>query len=318
MLNISKLQLIEEAAPEKTFTFEKGAINVVLGRNHSGKTALCRFLCGLPTHVSGEVRINGELLDDPNDRTRRSALVYQAFVNYPNWTVAENIASPLKAAGKSRDHVTQRVRELAERVRIDNLLDRKPNELSGGQQQRLAIARALAKEPDVLVMDEPFVNIDYKLREELEDELRYLIEGTDTCLIYATSDPRDALSLADTLLLLKDSRLVQFGESLDIYRNPASLAAADLLSDPGINLLAANKAVRPEHISLENQEGLSFAVTIRGVETNGAETYLHADVITDDEVTREWVVKLRGMQEIESGVETTLFVHHRDLLEFGV
>lgn len=315
-LAISKLQLAPESSPADDFSFDHGAINVVLGRNLSGKTPLCRFLCGLPTPATGEMMINGRQLHDPKERMIRAALVYQAFVNYPNWTVRDNIASPLKAVGVPGREIEERVSRLAGKVRIEGLLNRKPDELSGGQQQRLAIARALAKDPELLVMDEPFVNIDYKLREELEDELRDLIAGTETCLIYTTSDPRDALSLADRLLLLQDSKVMQHGRPLDLYRNPSSLAAADLLSDPGVNLLRSNQAVRPEHVHLEPGEGVELESTITGVETNGAETYVHADVTPEGEITREWVIKLRGMRQISPGEKKRLFVNQEDLLEF--
>jgi glycerol transport system ATP-binding protein len=318
VLSLSGLQLGPDRPATPDLEFCPGSINVVLGRNHSGKTALCRLVAGLPSPATALVRIDGEEQGRDIARSRPVAMVYQAFVNYPNWNVADNIASPLKAGTLGRltaSDINRRVRELASKVRIEELLHRMPDELSGGQQQRLAIARALAKEPKVLVMDEPLVNIDYKLREELAEELRFLVRDTQTCLVYATSDPRDALSLADSLVLLQDGEVLQTGEPLDVYRYPHGFAAADLMSDPGINRLGRSGAVRPEHVLLEPGEGLSFAATISGVETNGAETYLHASVVLDSEVC-EWVVKLRGMKDLRPGDEATLHVRAMDVLNF--
>ena len=323
MLLLSELQLAPYKSLAPDIEFSSGSINVVLGRNHSGKTALCRLLAGLSTPATAKVSINGTEQTSGVDRSWPVTMVYQAFVNYPNWNVADNIASPLKAGALGRlsaSEIDRRVRELAAKVRIEELLHRMPHELSGGQQQRLAIARALAREPQVLVMDEPLVNIDYKLREELAGELKFLVDDTNTCLVYSTSDPRDALSLGDSAVLLQDGEVLQVGEPLDIYRYPRSIKAADLLSDPGINRISATEAVRPEHISLEPikeqpQDGLSFAATISGVETNGAETYLHANVATANEAC-EWVVKLKGMKDVQPGDKPTFHVRPEDVLTF--
>ena len=140
--------------------FAAGAITVVLGGNDAGKTKLCRLIAGLPSEADGQVLLDGMDLGTQPLRQRPVAMVYQAFVNYPNLTVAQNIGSPL---GKNAD--PDRVQELAETLQIAPLLQRFPHELSGGQQQRVAIARALAKRARVLVLDEPLVNLDFKLRE---------------------------------------------------------------------------------------------------------------------------------------------------------
>ena len=323
MLLLSELQLAPYKSLAPDIEFCSGSINVVLGRNHSGKTALCRLLAGLSTPATAKVSINGTERTSGVDRSWPVTMVYQAFVNYPHWNVADNIASPLKAGALGRlsaSEIDRRVGELAAKVHIEELLHRMPHELSGGQQQRLAIARALAREPQVLIMDEPLVNIDYKLREELAGELKFLVDDTDTCLIYSTSDPRDALSLGDLAVLLQDGEVLQVGEPIDVYRYPRSIEAADLLSDPGINRISATEAVRPEHISLEPnarpEDGLSFAATISGVETNGAETYLHADVTTAKEQC-EWVVKLKGMKDVHQGDQLTFHVGRKDVLKFA-
>ena len=318
MLLISQLRLGPGKAVVPDIEFESGSVNVVLGRNHSGKTALCRLLAGLPTPATARISINGRKQTMGVDRSWPVSMVYQAFVNYPNWNVAENIASPLKARSSDRlsaAGINNRVRQLAEKVHIEELLHRMPHELSGGQQQRLAIARALAKEPQVLVMDEPLVNIDYKLREELAGELKSLVADSNTCLVYSTSDPRDALSLGDFTMLLQDGKVLQAGKPIDVYRDPLNFQAADLLSDPGINPLGDEAAVRPEHVSLDPVDGLTFTATISGVETNGAETYLRAEVDMVDK-SRAWVVKLKGMRNVHPGERVSFYIREADVLTF--
>lgn len=285
-------------------------ITVILGRNQSGKTALCRLIAGLDSTATGLVRLDGVEL---TRHQRPVALVYQAFVNYPHWTVAQNIASPMLAGDRVSD---ERVAELADLLQIGHLLDRFPHELSGGQQQRLAIARALAKSPRVLVMDEPFVNIDYKLREALNQELRMLAEVTGVSLVLSTSEPRDALHLADQLVLLDAHDVIQIGEPVQIYNAPSNVTAADLLADPGVNRISETEFVRPEHISLTGvvSDGKTFASTITGIETNGHETYLHADVSVPGD-TAEWVVKLPGMQQLMVGDRCELSIRTDDVLE---
>ncbi|MEM8768938.1 MAG: ABC transporter ATP-binding protein, partial [Pseudomonadota bacterium] len=224
--------LLKSGAQPITHRFEAGRITVVLGRNHSGKTLLTRTLAGLEGPLAGDIRLDGESLVGISPGERSVALVYQAFVNYPGWSVFENIASPLKARRVDAAEVEATVQDLAEKLELDGLLDRLPEQLSGGQQQRVAIGRALAKGADVLVMDEPLVNLDYKLREALQLELAALLHELGLTVIYTSSDPRDAFALGDDLVLLAEHSLLQSGTPLDLYEAPATPAACDLMSDP--------------------------------------------------------------------------------------
>ena len=316
MIRVTSLRLKEDKPGCQDLQFSKGSINVVLGRNRSGKTALCRTLAGLPGPACGDLEIDGRAYEaNQAPGSRPVALVYQAFVNYPHWTVEQNIASPLVADGVE-DNV--RVCELAELLQIGHLLDRLPSELSGGQQQRLAIARALAKSPDLLVMDEPFVNIDYKLREALVAELRLLTDEVGVTLLYATSDPADAMGLADQLFLIGDHEIIQRGEPLHLYQNPLSFDAADLMSDPGVNAYDNGEYVRPEHLRLVRTEsaGLCVAGKITGVETNGAETFVHADVSVPIG-NQSWVARQRGMLDVLVGQEAWLWADAADVLNLN-
>jgi glycerol transport system ATP-binding protein len=191
-----------------------------------------------------------------------------------------------------------------------------PAELSGGQQQRVAIGRALAKSARVLLLDEPLVNLDYKLREALEFELREILHAERLVVVYTTSDPRDAFNLGDQVLLLADHRFLQYGAPIEVYERPISPAAADLMSDPGVNGCDREDArwiVRPEHLTLQPPPGPheSFLLTVQGVETNGSETYLHGSMAGE-----HWVAKLQGLHPVSVGERVTLHVAREAMLAF--
>ena len=306
--------------------FASGTLNVVLGRNRSGKTNLCRLIAGLNCSATGDVNLDGEMISDLRPQARSVAVVFQAFVNYPNWTVAQNIASPMRAQGVARRDRDVRVRQLAEILGLEDLLQRLPNELSGGQQQRVAIARALAQRARVLLLDEPLVNLDYKLREALVLELQGLLQQTDTTVIYTTTDPKDAFALGDEVLLLGDHCKLQSGAPLEVYQRPVGFVAADLMSDPGVNafvtpatLVAAARhaAVRPEHVHLNaaalGNECSTFDMQVQGQETSGDETFIHG--IVDG---NRWVIRRPGMVSVTPGQHLSVSVRTDDILRFGV
>lgn len=303
------VRLREGAAPFD-LNLEPGKITVVLGGNDAGKTNLCRLLAGLHCSASGTMRLGGESLDTLPTRQRPVAMVYQAFVNYPNLTVAQNIGSPLRAQGKQG--IEARVQDLAERLRISELLQRFPHELSGGQQQRVAIARALAKDAPILLLDEPLVNLDFKLREALEQELRELLVNEQKVIVYTSSDQRDAFTLADHVVLLAGGRLVQQGPAMQLYSAPADVTAMSLLADAQLNPLPGqdNTWVRAEHLLLENAD-LDFEMQVLGVETNGLYTYLHGAV---DE--HEWVARVPGLLSLQPGARVTVGVRSEDVVRF--
>ncbi len=312
MLELTDVRLPGASLPF-AHTFAAGEISVVLGANQSGKTDLCRLIAGLPTRASGAVAIDGEAVV-AGPRRRPVAMVYQAFINYPNLTVAENIASPLKARRQPRAEIDAAVEALAAKLGLEGLLGRRPAELSGGQQQRLAIARALAKDARVLLLDEPLVNLDFKLREALQSELRSLLKASATVVIYTTSDPRDAFALGDEVMLLAAGEKLQAGVPIEVYTNPSSLAAMQLLSDPGVNLFERDghtHAVRPEHLRVDVDGELSFDLAVTANETNGDESFVHGLVNE-----REWVVRTRGMLEALPGEVLRVSVRADDIRRF--
>ncbi len=312
MLAITKLDL----GGERGFThrFAAGAISVVLGRNNSGKSRLARTIAGLEPSPPGTLNLDGIDIGRIDARHRRIGLVYQAFVNYPNWNVFRNIASPLVAQGEDARAIARTVRELAGRLQIESLLERLPSELSGGQQQRVAIARALAQGGRVLVMDEPLVNLDYKLREELETQLRQLLLTADLAVVYMTSDPRDAFNLGDEVVLLDRREKLQSGTPIDVYRQPESMRAADLMSNPGVNILGNGEALRPEHLFVNRRrpDDLCFEGRLESLETSGAETWLHCFV-----GERHWVARQPGLYRQPLGSTIELYANAADLLRFN-
>jgi glycerol transport system ATP-binding protein len=217
-----------------------GAINVLLGPTLSGKTTLMRLIAGLDTPSEGRVIADGVDVTGVPVRERHLAMVYQQFINYPSMSVFENIASPLRIAGKlNQQQIRDKVHAMAERLHISAYLERSPAALSGGQQQRCALARALIKEAGLLLLDEPLVNLDYKLREELRRELSELFSTGGTTVVYATTEPLEALQLGGQTLLMHEGRVLQHGPTLDVFSRPNSIIAARTFSDPPINLFDA-------------------------------------------------------------------------------
>ncbi len=214
---------------------EPGAFNVLLGATGAGKTTLIKMLAGLDRPTAGSVWFDGRDVTRDSPQKRNVSLVHQFFINYPNMSVYENIASPLRVAGVSDADIKRRVGEAAELLRLTPMLARKPSQLSGGQQQRTALARAIVKESGLVLLDEPLANLDYKLREELRDQLPALFAGRRATVVYATSEPSEALLLGGFTATLHLGRITQFGPTAATYRDPANLVTAEVFSDPPIN-----------------------------------------------------------------------------------
>jgi glycerol transport system ATP-binding protein len=220
-----------------------GQLNVLLGATLAGKTSLLRLMAGLDTPTTGRIQegTDGAWHDVTGlpVRQRDLAMVYQQFINYPSLSVRDNIASPLRLRGVAKADLETRVMAIAESLRLTPFLDRRPAELSGGQQQRTALARALAKDAGLLLLDEPLVNLDYKLREELRAELLQLLRVRNTTVVYATTEPQEALQLGGNVVVMEAGRVVQSGPTLEVFHRPTTLAAARAFSDPPLNVLPA-------------------------------------------------------------------------------
>jgi len=332
---------------EMSLTFSPG-INVLLGPTLAGKTSLMRLMAGLdhPT--------NGRILEDEKDITglpvqkRNVAFVYQQFINYPSMTIFDNIASPLRVrGGLNKSEITERVHEAAKTMQIEAFLDRLPAALSGGQQQRTAIARALVKESSLLLLDEPLVNLDYKLREELRAEMQNIFAKRDVIVVYSTTEPLEALMLGGNLSVLDQGWLLQHGLTLDVYNNPASQRIGEIFSDPPINLLPATLAesqvalspevtfpvpphmaaltgksyrigVRANHVYLHPQSDQDVAVPswIKLAEISGSETFVHADHRHAGDEATNLVAQLSGVHSFNYGEQVMLYLDPSRLYAF--
>jgi len=222
-------------------TLEPGGFNILLGTTLAGKTTLMQLMAGLDKPTGGSVHFNGKDVTGTRVQDRNVSMVYQQFINYPNFTVFENIASPLRVARQSDSEIKQKVGQMAELLRLTPMLDRRPSELSGGQQQRTALARALVKSSDLVLLDEPLANLDFKLREELREELPKLFADRGCVVVYATTEPTEALLLSGKTATLHEGRVTQFGPTGDIYRHPNSLVSAQVFSEPPMNTALIRK-----------------------------------------------------------------------------
>lgn len=222
-------------------TLAGGGFNILLGPTLAGKTTLMRLMAGLLRPSEGRIFFQDQDVTGVPVRRRGVAMVYQQFINYPHLSVFENIASPLRVTRVPAAEAKARVGRIAELLRLGPYLTRKPAELSGGQQQRTALARALVKEAGLVLLDEPLANLDYKLREELRDELPRLFAGRDCTVVYATTEPAEALLLGGHTATIHEGRVTQFGPTGDVYRRPVDLTTARAFSDPPINTAAVVK-----------------------------------------------------------------------------
>ncbi len=310
-----------------SLALERGTLSVLLGPTLSGKTSMMRLLAGLDKPSSGRVFVDGKDVTGIDVRARSVAMVYQQFINYPSLTVYENIASPLRVQGKPRVEIEKRVQEAARLLKLEPYLDRTPLQLSGGQQQRTAIARALVKGADLVLLDEPLANLDYKLREELRTELPRIFEASGAIFVYATTEPSEALLLGGRTVCMWEGKVLQTGASSKVYRHPETLRVAQVFSDPPLNLVGVEKkngsvrysgggeapaiglfaglgdgiyrvGFRAHQLELAN--GIAgrhaFHATVTVTEITGSESYVHLNREACD-----WVAVLQGVHEFEPG-----------------
>ncbi len=239
--NVEKKVGLDTHIYSTNLKLEKNTINILLGSTLAGKTTLMQIMAGLEKPTSGEIWFNGKNVTGTKVQNRNVSMVYQQFINYPNFNVYDNIASPLKITGIKDNEIKERVGKVAELLKLSGMLNKKPNELSGGQQQRTALARALVKDSDLILLDEPLANLDFKLREELREELPKLFENRECIVVYATTEPSDALMIGGNTATLMEGKIIQYGKTIDVYKKPKDLNSAKVFSDPPINISEIKK-----------------------------------------------------------------------------
>ncbi|HVR67294.1 MAG TPA: ABC transporter ATP-binding protein [Verrucomicrobiae bacterium] len=332
--NVRKRVGAEMHIHETDLVLEQGSFNILLGTTLAGKTTLMQLMAGLDQPTSGEIWFRGKNVVGVPVQKRNVSMVYQQFINYPNFSVFDNIASPLRVSGMTRPEIEARVQKVADLLRLGPMLQRRPNELSGGQQQRTAIARALVKDSDLILLDEPLANLDYKLREELRDELPKLFAGRDCIVVYATTEPAEALLFGGNTATLHEGRVTQFGPTSAIYRRPNTLVSAQVFSDPPINLAKVSKrgdeialgegivwragrsalgvpdgnytiGIRPHHITPteRNHGAAALEGRVLVAELSGSESILHLDMNG-----QTWVSQSHGIHPFPVGSTAKLYV----------
>ncbi|MFC4233817.1 ABC transporter ATP-binding protein [Thalassospira xianhensis] len=310
--NITKTVGGETHIDDVSMSLEPGSFNVLLGRTLAGKTTLMRIMAGLEPPTSGRILVNGNDVTGMPVQKRNVAMVYQQFINYPSMRVYDNIASPLKLQGVDAAEIERRVKSTAELMHIEHLLDRLPQELSGGQQQRTAMARAMVKDCTLLLLDEPLVNLDYKLREELREEIPNLLAERDTIVVYATTEPMEALLLGGKCAVMHEGRVTQFGPTTQVYHNPAFVETGLIFSDPPINLVKAD--VRDGALYLASGHQVPLAGHLSAL-TDGQYTIgVRANHLSVDQTSAECVA-MQGQVELAeiTGSETFVHVHFNDV-----
>ena len=225
------------AVSNLTLEVKDGDFMVLLGPSGCGKTTTLRLIAGLETPDTGNIYIGGVLANDLSPKERNVAMVFQRYALYPYMTVFDNIAFPLKIRKLPAHEIREKVRRVAEQLKIDHLLDRKPRQLSGGQQQRVALARALVREPQLFLMDEPLSNLDAKLRILMRTELKKLHQTLKITTIYVTHDQEEAMTLGNRIAILNDGILQQVGGPLEVYERPANMFVAGFIGSPAMNML---------------------------------------------------------------------------------
>ncbi|MEJ1931507.1 ABC transporter ATP-binding protein [Nostoc sp. NIES-2111] len=302
------------AIEDISFEIPDGEFWVLVGPSGCGKSTILRTIAGLETATSGNLFIGDRLVNHIPARERDVAMVFQNYALYPHMTVAENIAFGLKMRKIDPKIVQERVVNVARSLSLDHLLDRKPKQLSGGQQQRVALGRAIARKPQVFLLDEPLSNLDAQLRDDTRAELKLLHQNLGITTIYVTHDQVEAMTLADKIVVLSGGRIQQIGEPQAIYARPANQMVATFLGNPPMNILPAiykgdsfdvngqllalptsvrenlqlhlgqrvDLGIRPEHISINadatSTHNTGLLVAVKVVEPLGRETLVRVDL----------------------------------------
>jgi len=326
-----------QAIGDLSLTVEKGSFTALLGPSGCGKSTLLRMIAGLEEITEGQCFIDDVDVTDVPPAKRRIAMVFQSYALYPHMTVRQNIAFSLSIAGASRKEQNEKTTTVARMLQLEPLLDRRPAQLSGGQRQRVAIGRALVREPQVFLFDEPLSNLDAMLRVQMRLELAKLHQDLGTTMIYVTHDQTEAMTLADRIVVLDKGRISQVGTPLDLYNAPANKFVASFIGSPGMNFFGvevkgvadrrahvelpggrsadipvhsadvaagpAELGVRPEHLTLvaADDPSAAFKGTVAIVEHLGNSTILYVDTPAG-----QLIVEGEGNLSLKSGAAVGL------------
>ena len=263
-----------------------GEFVVFVGPSGCGKSTLLRLIAGLEDVSTGSIHINGVDATKTPPSRRGLAMVFQSYALYPHMSVYNNIGFPLKMAGQDKATIKGKVEAAASTLNLTDYLERRPGQLSGGQRQRVAIGRAIVREPDAFLFDEPLSNLDAALRVNMRLEISELHQTLKTTMVYVTHDQVEAMTMADKIVVLNAGRVEQVGSPLDLYHRPANAFVAGFIGSPKMNLLAGKAAeahgaatlgIRPEHIEVSTDSG-DWRGEVTVAEHLGSDTFLYVDV----------------------------------------
>ena len=322
-----------EAVKGVSIDIPDGQMCVLVGPSGCGKSTLLRMIAGLEEITDGTVSIGGQVVNTLGPAERDIAMVFQNYALYPHMKVYDNMAYGLRNRGTPKDEIDRRVREAAGILGLEDFLERKPRELSGGQRQRVAMGRAIVRKPKAFLFDEPLSNLDAKLRGQMRIEIKSLQRSLGVTSVYVTHDQVEAMTLADTLVVMNSGVAEQIDTPLAIYEKPASVFVAGFIGSPAMNLLAGEIAesargvklvggahlkprdtvlpemgrsvllgVRPEHLTLvSDANNADFQLKVTTVETLGADTLAHGHPVDGDPKSSELIVRLSGDVQVRDG-----------------
>ena len=316
LINLSKAYGDVEVLHDINLSIADGEFVVFVGPSGCGKSTLLRMIAGLEKATGGDVMIGDKRANDLSPRQRDIAMVFQSYALYPQMTVAQNMGFSLSLERRSKDEISQKVKEAADALKLGPFLDRKPGQLSGGQRQRVAIGRAIVRNPQVFLLDEPLSNLDAALRSETRVEISELHQRMNTTMIYVTHDQVEAMTMADRIVVLNAGNIEQVGSPMDLYNHPESEFVAGFIGSPKMNFVkgryaeavgATTLGVRPEHFAIgQGDDTWEGRVTL--VERLGHDTILYVNVRDAGALT----VSLDG----QHGHQVGDTVHLRPQLEF--
>lgn len=243
-----------------SLSITEGEFVVLVGPSGCGKSTLLRMVAGLEDITDGDLLIDGEISNGVPAKQRDLAMVFQSYALYPHMKVADNMSFALKLAGVSKAEIKQRVTAAAEILGLDELLDRLPRELSGGQRQRVAMGRAIVRDPQAFLFDEPLSNLDAKLRVKMRSEIKKLHKRLGKTMLYVTHDQTEAMTMADRIVVLNQGDIAQVGAPLEVYSDPDSVFVAGFIGSPEINLLSATTAgSKAKYVELDGGTKLAIS-----------------------------------------------------------
>ncbi|MBY3307997.1 ABC transporter ATP-binding protein [Rhizobium laguerreae] len=335
--NVAKRYGSAQVIRDLSLTVEDGSFTVLVGPSGCGKSTLLRMVAGLEEISAGNLEIAGQKANDLDPVARGVAMVFQNYALYPHMTVARNIGFALKIAGHDKADVDARVSQAAEVLQISHLLDRKPANLSGGQRQRVAIGRAIVRDPQIFLFDEPLSNLDAELRVSMRVELARLHRRLKATMLYVTHDQTEAMTLADKIVVMRDGEIEQTGTPEQLYGDPDNIFVAGFIGSPQMNFTSAEArggtlrlasgatlpcpqalsgpitvGIRPEHMVPQIGRSHTIDVTVDMIEYLGGTRYLYGRLPDDTAI----VVEARDRVDITAGEQIGVTFNENDVMFF--